>query len=388
MMNNKERIYLSSPHMTGSEMSFINQAFESNWIAPLGPHVTAFEQEICQYVGVNAAVAVSSGTAAIHLALRLLDIGPGDLVLCSSLTFIGSVNPILYQGAVPVFIDSEPETWNMSPGALQKAFDWAVTRGTLPKAVIIVNIYGQSADMYPLLNICSQYDVPVIEDAAESLGATYRGKASGTWGKFGIFSFNGNKIITTAGGGMLVSNDIDAIKKALFWATQARDPAAFYQHSEIGYNYRMSNVLAGIGRGQLQALGDRVKKRRAVFEYYYDNLKDINGFGFMPESAHGVSNRWLTVLTIYPHPMNTTPARLIDMMEAENIECRRVWKPMHLQPLFKDCVYFPHSETASVSDQCFETGLCIPSGSNLTQEDQDRIIDLLRSCFNNRKTSI
>lgn len=383
-MNKKDRIYLSSPHMTGSELTYINQAFESNWIAPLGPHVTAFEKEICQYVGATAAVAVSSGTAAMHLALRLLDIGPGDLVFCSSLTFIGSVNPVLYLGAEPVFIDSEPETWNMSPVALQKAFDWAVDQGTLPKAVIVVNIYGQSADMEPLLDICKHYNVPVIEDAAESLGATYREKASGTFGKFGIYSFNGNKIITTAGGGMLVSDDIDCVKKALFLATQARDPASYYQHSEIGYNYRMSNVLAAIGRGQLQALNERVKKRRQIYEYYYTNLRDINGLEFMPESAKGISNRWLSVLTISRQSIITTPDRLIEVMEAENIECRRVWKPMHLQPLFEDCIYFPHSKNTSVADQCFETGLCIPSGSNLTQTQQDRIIEVLRSNLTER----
>jgi len=232
--------------------------------------------------------------------------------------------------------------------------------------------------MEPLLKICSDYGVPVVEDAAESLGATYQGKASGTWGELGIYSFNGNKIITTGGGGMLVSNDIDAVSKALFWATQARDPVAYYQHSEIGYNYRMSNVLAAIGRGQLPALNDRVMRRRQVFAYYYDNLKDIKGLGFMPESSKGVGNCWLTVLTLSRQTLSVTPARLIEAMEAENIECRRVWKPMHLQPFFENGIYFPHSETTSVAELCFETGLCIPSGSNLSQADQDRIIDLLR----------
>ncbi len=376
--NANGRIYLSPPHMSGNEMAYINDAFQSNWVAPLGPHVDAFERELADFVGAKAAAALSSGTAAIHLALRLLGVGPGDVVFCSTLTFIASVNPVLYQGGRPVFIDSEPETWNMSPAALARAFADAEKTGKLPKAVIVVNIYGQSADMAPLLAICDRYGAPVIEDAAESLGATYRGKASGTLGSAGIFSFNGNKIITTSGGGMLVSDDAAGMEKVRFWATQARDPVRHYQHSEVGYNYRLSNVLAAIGRGQLRVLEERVKARRAIFENYLAALADIDGFDFMPEASFGTSTRWLTTLTVSPERCGVTPGQLIDALSSQNIEARPVWKPLHLQPLFQGCAYYQHELNNSVSDSLFEKGLCLPSGSSLSTEDQCRVIDCIR----------
>lgn len=372
-MNSHKQIYLSPPHMSGYEMEYIREAFAGNWIAPLGPNVIAFEQEICTYTGAKAAVAVSSGTAAIHLALRLIGVEIGDYVFCSTLTFIGSVNPVLYLGAIPVFIDSEPQSWNMSSQALESAFFWAVKKGKIPKAVIVVNLYGQSADMDPIIRICDQYGVPVIEDAAESLGATYKGKASGTLGKYGIFSFNGNKIITTSGGGMLLSTNPKDISKALFWATQSRDPAPHYEHNEMGYNYRMSNILAGIGRGQLKVLDERIKARRDIFSYYYQALKDIDGVKFMPEATYGRSTRWLTALIIDQKKLGVTPLEIIEDLSHENIESRPLWKPMHLQPLFRGTAYFPHGEE-SVSDQLFKSGLCLPSGSSLLEEDLERVV--------------
>ena len=377
-MRTNKRIFLSPPHMSGLEEAYIKEAFASNWVAPLGPNVTAFEKEVAAYAGVKGALAVSSGTAAIHLALRLLGIGQGDIVFCSSLTFIGSVNPILYLGAIPVFIDSEPDSWNMSPVALEKAFKWAQQTVKMPKAVVIVDLYGQSADYDSLLDICNTYGVPVVEDAAEAMGSTYKGKACGTLGKFGVYSFNGNKIITTSGGGMLLSDDVEALEKALFWATQARDPAPWYHHSEMGYNYRMSNIVAGIGRGQLTVLDDRVKARREVFEHYKKALGDIPGVGFMPEANYGQANRWLTVMTLESTQTSTTPMQIIEALEAENIESRPVWKPMHLQPLFAGCKYFTHGDKESIADRLFESGLCLPSGSSMTEEEQQRVIRVVR----------
>ncbi len=372
------RIYLSPPHIGEYEQRFVTEAFASNWIAPLGPHVDAFEHEVAEYVGLNGAVALTSGTAAIHLALRYLGVERGDTVFCSSLTFIGSANPILYQGAEPVFIDSEPASWNMSPAALERALTDTKNAGKLPKAVIIVNLYGQSADFEPLLELCAAYNVPMIEDAAESLGATYKGKASGSIGQFGIFSFNGNKIITTSGGGMIVSNDMDALRKMRFWATQARDPAPHYQHSEMGYNYRLSNVLAAIGRGQIRVLDDRVNACRRIFDSYVEALSDIDGLDFMPEVAFGRSNRWLTVITLDPARCAVTPYQLMEALEDENIEARPIWKPLHLQPLFSQCPYYAHSEKESVSDRLFVTGLCLPSGTNMSAEEQERVIACVR----------
>ncbi|MFC0269953.1 DegT/DnrJ/EryC1/StrS family aminotransferase [Metabacillus herbersteinensis] len=377
----KKRIYLSAPHMSGKEIRYINEAFRSNWIAPLGPNVDAFESEFANYVGVNEAVAVSSGTAAIHLALSLLDVKKGDKVFCSTLTFVASANPILYQGAEPVFIDSEPETWNMSPEALERAFHDAVLEGRLPKAVIVVNLYGQSAKMDEIVTMCNHYDVPIIEDAAESLGSTYRGKMSGTFGKFGVFSFNGNKIITTSGGGMLISNDIDAIKNARFLATQARDPALHYQHSRIGFNYRLSNILAGVGRAQLTVLEDRVAARRKVFQKYYEKLYNLPGVKFMPELENTISNRWLTAIIIDEKKAELSVMSLLQKLADENIEARPVWKPLHLQPLFEGNRYYPHNVDGSVSDGLFRNGICLPSGSNLTDEDQIRVVNSILQIF-------
>lgn len=380
-MNKQERIYLSPPHMSGNEQTYITEAFESNWIAPLGPNVDAFEEEIAKYVGVKGAVAVSSGTAAIHLALSLLGINVGDQVFCSTLTFVASANPIIYQNAIPVFIDSEPETWNMSPQALQRALEKSMLDGTLPKAVIVVNLYGQSAKMDEITSICHEFNVPIIEDAAESLGSTYKGKYSGTFGKFGIYSFNGNKIITTSGGGMLVSDDAEAIMRARFFATQARDPARHYQHSELGFNYRISNILAGMGRAQFEVLEERVEARRAIFDYYYNELMNLSGFQFMGELEHTRSNRWLTALTINPFEAGTNINAILDSLEEENIEARPVWKPLHMQPLFKRYKYYPHSEDENVSEYLFENGICLPSGSSLKEVDQKRVIQCIKKAI-------
>ena len=376
-MTNKSRVFLSPPHMSGNEQKYIQEAFETNWIAPLGPNVDAFEKELAAYVGAKGAAAVSSGTAAIHLALRLLGVERSDVVFCSSLTCIASANPILYQGAEPVFIDSEPDTWNMSPQALERAMDAAKREGKLPKAVVVVNLYGQSAKMDEILAICDRYGVPVVEDAAESLGSTYKGKKSGTFGAFGIYSFNGNKIITTSGGGMLVSDDVDALQRARFLATQARDPAPHYQHSQMGYNYRMNNIVAGIGRAQLEVLDERVKARRAIFNRYVQALGEIDGIHFMPELEGTMSNRWLTTLTIDQQKLGVTPMDIINALAAENIEARPVWKPLHLQPLFAGVRYYPHEEDWSVSDGLFANGICLPSGSSMTVGEQNRVIEAL-----------
>jgi pyridoxal phosphate-dependent aminotransferase EpsN len=379
-------IYLSPPHMGKQEQLFIREAFDTNWIAPVGPHVDAFERELAEYIGIKGAVAVSSGTAAIHLALKLLGVGLGDNVFCSTLTFAASANPIVYQGATPTFIDSEPDSWNMSPRALRQAFLSAEKSNKLPKAVIIVNLYGQSADMEELIQICDFYEVPVIEDAAESLGATYKGKASGTFGKFGIYSFNGNKIITTSSGGMLVSDDLEALGKARFWATQAKDKARHYQHSEIGYNYRMSNILAGIGRGQLGVLEERVKARREIFDRYFEAFSAIDGVKFISECSYGRSNRWLTVMTIDPERTGVTVIDIMDALALEKIESRPVWKPLHLQPVFKDCTYYSHDDNRSVSEHLYNSGICLPSGSSMAEFEQTRVINLIMKCFGNYKS--
>jgi pyridoxal phosphate-dependent aminotransferase EpsN len=376
---NKSRIFLSPPHLSGNEAKYIQEAIETNWIAPLGPNVDAFEKELAEYVGASGAVAVSSGTAAIHLALSLLEVGKGDLVFCSSLTFVASANPILYLGAEPVFIDSEPDTWNISPVALERALRDAKLAGKLPKAVIVVNLYGQSAKMDEIVDICDEYEVPMIEDAAESLGATYKGRPSGTFGKFGIYSFNGNKIITTSGGGMLVSDDLEALSRARFLATQARDLAPHYQHSTMGYNYRMSNVLAGIGRGQLEVLNERVHARREVFSKYQNELGQLPGIYFMPELQNTMSNRWLTAITVDEREAGVSVIEILEVMSKENIEARPVWKPLHLQPLFSGLKYYSHYETYSMSDELFESGICLPSGSNLTNEEFNRVVDCIKS---------
>lgn len=381
MTDGPRRILLSPPHMGGRELEMVREAFDTNWIAPVGPHVDAFEAEIAAKVGTGGAVALSSGTAAIHLAVRLLGIGRGDRVYCSCLTFVASVNPVLHEGAEPVFIDSEPQSWNMSPAALERALDRDSKAGTLPAAVIVVNIYGQSADMAPILELCDAHGVPVIEDAAESLGARYRNHASGTLGRFGVYSFNGNKIITTSGGGALVGADTEALAEARWLAQQARDPAPHYQHSTVGYNYRLSNVLAGIGRAQLGKLDDRVRRRRAIFDRYRQELSGIDGVGWMPEPEWSYSNRWLSVITLDPDRQAIRPAELMYRLDQRDIEARPAWKPMQLQPLFDGAEYFAHEEGRSVSEEIFRTGLCLPSGTGMTADEQGHVIDAIREAL-------
>lgn len=381
-------IFLSAPHMSEYEQQYVQEAFDTNWVAPLGPNVDFFEKEIAEYIHIKSAVALSSGTAAIHLALVLLNVKPGDIVFASSFTFVATVNPILYQGATPVFIDSDLETWNMSPVALEKALKDAKKNNKLPKAVIIVNLYGQSANYDSLCQLCEAYNVPIIEDAAESLGAKYHHQFSGTFGKLGVFSFNGNKIITTSGGGMLVSEDEQLIERARFLATQARDPAPYYEHSVIGYNYRMSNVLAGIGRGQLKVLQKRINSRREVFNQYQEAFKSKSFIEMMPEISHGFSTRWLSTMFIKPELSEIRPAYIIDQLKRNNIEARRTWKPMHRQPIFSGTAYYPHSENMSVSDYLFEQGICLPSGSNLNSRDIDRVLDCLNKIFDGASNQI
>ena len=370
-----KRVFLSPPHMSGNEMKYIQDAFDSNWIAPLGKNVDGFEQDVSTYIGVNHALALSSGTAAIHLALKYLGVGEGDYVFCSSLTFSGSCNAIAYEKALPVFIDSEPESWNMSPIALQKAFDWASSSGKLPKAVIIVDLYGQSADYDRLLPICQQYGVPVIEDAAEALGASYNGKKCGSFGHINVFSFNGNKIITTSGGGMAVSNDADAIHKMKFWSTQAREAELHYEHKEIGYNYRMSNILAGIGRGQMEVLDNRVSSKKKVYQTYKVHFADIPQIKMMPILEKGEPNYWLSVITL-DSGCEVTPTQIINKLAQSNIESRPVWKPMHMQPVFKECKYFTHD--GDISAELFRKGVCLPSGSALSWDEQEMIINIVK----------
>ena len=364
-----KQILLSTPHMGSLEQEFVKEAFDTNWIAPVGPHVDAFEQEFCQVVGAKHAAAVSSGTAALHLALQLIGVGSGDEVFCSTLTFIATASPITYLGAKPVFIDSDRTSWNLNPDLFREALDKRAKIGSLPKAVVIVHLYGQSCDIDPILEACNAYEIPLIEDAAESLGASYKNRSPGSFGKIGIFSFNGNKIITTSGGGMLVSDDQKLVEKARFLATQARDPAPHYQHSEIGYNYRLSNVLAGIGRGQLRVLEERVEARRHNFEVYKQALGNLPGIAFMPEAAFGKSTRWLTCLTIDPAAFGADREQVRLALAQEKIEARPVWKPLHLQPVFADCECIE----GGVAQELFEYGLCLPSGSNLTDEDLERV---------------
>ena len=366
-------ILLSTPHMGEQELEFVKEAFETNWIAPVGPHVDAFEQEFCQVIGVRHAAAVSSGTAALHLALRLIGVEAGDEVFCSTLTFIATASPITYLKAKPVFIDSDRTSWNMNPDLLREALEQRAKIGKLPKALVLVHLYGQSADIDPILEVCNAFEVPLIEDAAESLGATYKGRSPGSFGKVSIFSFNGNKIITTSGGGMLVSDDSDLVSKARFLATQARDPAPHYQHSEIGYNYRLSNVLAGIGRGQLRVLEQRVQARRRNFEVYQQALGKLPGIKFMPEAAFGRATRWLSCITINPAEFGANREQVRSSLAEQQIEARPVWKPLHLQPVFAGC----ESIGGAVSEDLFKYGLCLPSGSNLTNEDLERVIQAI-----------
>ena len=360
--------------MGGEEMDYVKEAFDTNWVAPLGPHVEAFERECAAHAGVKAALALSSGTAAALLAARLIGVQEGDTFFCQSLTFVATLAPLVQMGARPVFIDSEPATWNMSPTALQAAFEEAERQGRLPRVVILVNLYGAPCDMEGLMEICARYGVPILEDAAESMGSTYRGRQTGAFGKFAFYSFNGNKIITTSGGGMLLSDDEEAIAEARFLSTQARDKAPWYQHSTLGYNFRLSNVLAGIGRAQLKLLNDRVERRRAVFDRYRTALENEPGVSFMPEPDGSRSNRWLTALTV---DSEATVMEIIDALAAENIESRPVWKPMHLQPIFEDAPYFRHGDE-DVSRRLFERGICLPSGSNLSGEEQREVIEIVR----------
>lgn len=371
------KIFLSPPHMGGKEQEYVNQAFESNWIAPYGPHLNEFEKEVAQYTDVEAALALSSGTAAIHLALRWFGVEPGDYVFCQDFTFIGSCDAILYERAIPVFIDSEEDSWNMSPQALERALRWAEEQGKLPKAVIICDLYGESADWDALLPICRKYRVPVIEDSAEAQGSTYKNRQCGSFGDIGIFSFNGNKIVTTSGGGMAVSSNKLAIEKMRFWATQAREPVIWYEHKDFGYNYRMSNVCAGIGRGQLDFLPKKLETRKAINDRYREAFKGQPCR--IKEIRCGVSNHWLSMLCLDTDVI--TPNELVTRLQNAEIESRPAWKPMHLQPLFQDAPFFPHEEGRCVDEEVFNCAVCLPSGDGMTQEEQGKVIDEILRCF-------
>lgn len=369
--------------MGHDEEVFIREAFASNWIAPLGPHVDAFEREVCQFTGAKAACALASGTAAIHLALRLLGVSAGDEVLCATLTFAATANPILYQGASPIFIDSEKQSWNIDPTLVAEALAEKRRAGKLPKAIIAVDLLGQCADYDTLNAVCAEYSVPLVQDAAESIGATYKGQASGRQGRVGIFSFNGNKIITTSGGGMLLSDDETLIEQARFLATQARDPAPHYQHSTYGYNYRLSNVLAAIGRGQLRVLPERVAARHANEAAYRAGLGNVPGVSFMPTASWSVSNHWLTHIQIDPASAGASREDVRLALEREGIESRPLWKPLHLQPIFAGC----HAYLSGVAKQLFANGLSLPSGSALTELERQRIISIVRAALPSAKSS-
>lgn len=368
----KEKIWLSSPHMSeeGFEKQYIQEAFDTNWIAPLGTNVDEFEKELAIKVGSMHAAALSSGTAAIHLALKSIGIKAGDIVFCQSLTFSATANPILYENAIPVFIDSDMESWNMDPNALEEAFK----KYPQVKAVILVHLYGLSANLDKIMNLCQSYNVPLIEDAAESLGTIYKNRHTGTFGDFGIFSFNGNKIITTSGGGMLVSNDEDAIKKVRFWSTQSRENERHYEHKEIGYNYRMSNVVAGIGRGQLKVLDQRVSKKRYIYDFYKRELAKLEGVSFMPENDWSISNCWLTCIVL---DGKIRPLDVMIALENENIESRPIWKPMHMQPVFSQFDYIGNH----VSEYLFKNGVCLPSDTKMTDADLERVCKIIKGLW-------
>lgn len=371
-METKEKIYLSSPHMGKHEFEFIREAFDTNWISPVGPHIKAFEEELAAYNKIPHCAALSSGTAAIHLALIVLGVEKGDEVICSSFTFSASCNPIVYQGATPVFVDSEMDTWNMDPELLEYAINDRIVKGRKPKAIVLVHLYGMPAKIKEILQVASKFEIPIIEDAAEALGSEYFGQKVGTFGELSIFSFNGNKIITTSGGGALVSNNEKWVSKARFLSTQARDNAPHYEHSHIGYNYRLSNVLAGIGRGQLMVLEDRIKQRRKNFEYYRMKMKNLKGVKFLNEPDGFFANRWLTTVIIDPQFSSSERIRL--ELDKENIESRPLWKPMHLQPIFKHHPAYVNG----VSQELFEKGLCLPSGSNLSEIELNSVIDMIQ----------
>ena len=372
-----KRIYLASPHMSdeGYEQKYVKEAFDTNWIAPLGENVNKFEEELASYVGIKHAAALSSGTSAIHLALKALDVKQGDIVFCQSLTFSATANPIIYENATPVFIDSERETWNMDPKALEKAFE----KYPNPKAVIVVYLYGVPAKIKEIKEICDKHNVPLVEDSAESLGSLYEEKHTGTFGKYGIYSFNGNKIITTSGGGMLVSENEAGIAKARFWATQAREPARHYEHKETGYNYRMSNIVAGIGRGQLKVLEKRVEQKTNIFNTYQEGFKDIEEIEFQPTLENTRPNHWLTAITL-KETSKVTPTEIMDALQEENIESRPVWKPMHIQPVFEK-YDFIQVEPESVASDLFERGVCLPSDTKMTKEEQEKIIEIVKNLF-------
>jgi len=374
-MENK-RILLASPRMMGNELNYVKEAFETNWIAPLGPFVNRLEDEFKKYMKLDGACALSSGTAALHLSLKLAGVKEGDIVFCSSLTFAASANPIIYEKASPVFIDSEPGSYNMSPKALEKAFEKYT-----PKAVIIVSLYGTPASMDELLEICKKHNVVVIEDAAESLGATYKDKLIGTFGEYNVISFNGNKIITTSGGGMLLTQKEEDAKLALKWATQSREPARHYEHKEIGYNYRLSNVSAAIGCGQFEHLDEFIKIKQDIFNRYCEEFKDIEEIEMLKEPSDRVSTHWLSVMKL--NNSKVTPLDIIEALEKENIESRPIWKPMHMQPVFKDYDFFNHNdEGISVSEELFNTGVCLPSDSNMAEEEQTKVIKTIKKLFN------
>ena len=406
-MNN--RIFLSPPHMNGEELKFIHEAFASNYIAPVGPMVDAFEREFSEVVGMGHAVAVSSGTAAMHLAMRNLKVSHGDFVIASTLTFIGSISPVLFQGAIPVFIDSDDSSWNMDPDLLETAIDWCVRKGRLPKAVVPTDLYGQCADYDRVREICDRYSLPLVIDAAEALGASYKGNHAGFAGDAAVYSFNGNKILTTSGGGMLASDDENFIAQARFLSQQARDPAVHYEHTQLGYNYRMSNILAAIGRGQLKELSKRVDRKREIFAFYRKAMASVSGITFMPEASYGRSNCWLTVILIDPLKFGANREDVRLALEKENIESRPVWKPMHLQPVFKcsqvnsckNLEYYCHLDNTrleevlfysqpqsylaycfggKVSENLFSKGLCLPSGTAMTDEQLSRVVGVIRNC--------
>ena len=371
------RLYLSPPDIGQAERAYVQEAFDTNWIAPIGPHLDAFEKEFAAKVGAKHAVAVSSGTAALHLALRGVGVGAGDEVLCASMTFVASASPITFLGAKPVFIDSEEKSWNMDPALVAETIVRKAKAGRAPRAVVLVHLYGQAADFNPVRDVCAQHGVALVEDAAEALGATYHGKAPGSLGRAGIHSFNGNKIITTSGGGMLVTDDATLAATARHWSTQARDAAPHYEHTTLGYNYRLSNVCAAIGRGQLQDLDKKVARRREHFAAYAKAFADLPGVAMQPEAPWGKSTRWLTCLTIDPKIAGTDRERVRLALEAADIECRPLWKPMHLQPVFRQA----EKVGGSVSENLFEYGLCLPSGSGMSDEDRGRVIEIVQKSF-------